>query len=243
MTKVPMGNSVATVIIVVRNAKSALQKTLESIAAVGIGAISIVVIDGASNDGTADLLAAMDDQILFWCSEPDNGIYDAMNKGWAAAPMGSYIIYLGAGDILYEIPSESTLKQFREEGVGVILGHCDVGAISFDSRWSSEIMFRNVAHHQGMMVLKDVHPGPPFDTSLKIYGDWDFNIRLYKTGVPHRRNALRSFAEPGGVSWRHDLKEIIRVATRNGGVGVGVLSWLLNSLSRLRRDWKEMCRG
>lgn len=64
MTKVPMGNSVATVIIVVRNAKSALQKTLESIAAVGIGAINIVVIDGASNDGTADLLAAMDDQIF-----------------------------------------------------------------------------------------------------------------------------------------------------------------------------------
>lgn len=62
--------------------------------------IEYIIIDGGSTDGTIDIIKRYDDKITYWQSEPDNGIYDAMNKGIQKAN-GEWINFMNAGDCLH----------------------------------------------------------------------------------------------------------------------------------------------
>jgi glycosyltransferase involved in cell wall biosynthesis len=231
------GATPIAVIVVCRNALDRLKATLASIERLADPRVRIVVIDGASSDGTPGYLRESGGWAHFTVSEPDGGIYDAMNKGWSAAPAGSYVLYMGAGDLLLELPPAGELVDLDGRSLPVVLGHCTVGSMSFDSRWGWEMQLRNTAHHQAMMVLKDVWPRPPFDTTLRLYADWDFNLRLLKAGIrAHKAKGFRSYAEPGGASWAMDVNEIRKVASRHGGRLVGAAAWALNSVSRWRRQ-------
>ena len=98
-----------TVITVVKNDAEGLQKTLASLAVQSRrDAFECVVIDGASDDGTLDVIKANEAIVGRWISEPDRGIYDAMNKGVSMA-RGKLILFLNAGDYLY---GTDTLTRF-----------------------------------------------------------------------------------------------------------------------------------
>ena len=86
-----------SVVTVCRNAAATLEACLESVAAQSWPAVEHIVIDGASTDGTAAILARWRDRLAIVVSEPDAGIYDAMNKGLARA-RGEFIIFINADD-------------------------------------------------------------------------------------------------------------------------------------------------
>lgn len=224
------------IIVVCRNALDGLQRTVASVREAKDCRARLYVVDGASTDGTVAYLQTLDAQAA-WISEPDAGIYDAMNKGWRLAPADAHVLYLGAGDLLYQLPTPAELTDASGQPYRVVLGRCDVGADPFRSRWTAEMHLRNTAHHQALMVHRSVSATPPFDTSLRVYGDWDFNLRLMKRGLRARHlETLRTHAEPGGVSWHHDLHEIRLVAKRHGGALVGVAAYALNRWSLW---WRE----
>jgi hypothetical protein len=224
------------IIVVCRNAGESLRTTLDSVCAVSDVRLLPIVIDGASTDGTDAVLDTWRTRCFHVRSEPDRGIYDAMNKGWAAAPQPSYILYLGAGDTLLSLPSDVSLRDAREQPLPLVLGRTSVGTMVFRSRWTAEMRLRNTAHHQAMMILKSVSPEPPFDAGLRTYADWDFNLRLYKRGLRATPiEGLHTYAQPGGASWSMDTSEMFRVAARHSGPLVGAASWALNRLSRWRR--------
>ena len=238
--KAPSATRIA-VVIVCRNACAALAATLDSLRALADPRLLTIVIDGASSDATPELLLARRDQLFHTVSESDRGIYDAMNKGWQASPADAYVLYLGAGDHLVELPEAAALHDECGEPWPVVMGDCMVGTYIFRSRWSRELRLRNTAHHQALMIHKSVHPAPPFDTSLRVYADWEFNLRLMHRGVTaHHVPQLRAYAEPGGISsGHHNLDEIRSVASRHGGPLVGLASWALNRASLWRRRHAE----
>lgn len=84
-----------TVVTVARNAREALKKTMESVMAQTYPELEYIVVDGASSDGTRDMLEHTKN--IRWISEPDKGIYDAMNKGIDMST-GEWIIFMNAGD-------------------------------------------------------------------------------------------------------------------------------------------------
>src|SRR5690606_41497725 len=91
---------VLSIITVTFNCRDLLPRTLESVQEQSFPGIEHVVVDGASTDGTLDLIRAHADRLGSWVSEPDKGIYDAMNKGLHMA-RGEYVLFLNAGDTFF----------------------------------------------------------------------------------------------------------------------------------------------
>jgi glycosyltransferase involved in cell wall biosynthesis len=88
-----------SIITITYNAERFLERTIQSIMAQQATDYEYLVIDGGSTDGTLDIIRRYDDQITRWISEPDKGLYDAMNKGLHRA-QGRYVWFMNAGDEL-----------------------------------------------------------------------------------------------------------------------------------------------
>jgi glycosyltransferase involved in cell wall biosynthesis len=168
-----------SIIIVVFNARYELSLLLESIFRVERVDVEVIVIDGGSTDGTLALLQEWSDQIDYWLSEPDSGIYNAMNKGLAAAK-GEYVLHLNAGDKLRSVPS-GDLRQCLALGVDVVC--CRVlmdGKSVYVPRIGLRMRIENTWHHQGTFYRRLSHP--KYDEHYRVYGDFDLNQRLTKAG-------------------------------------------------------------
>jgi len=116
-----------SIITVTFNARLTLMPTLESVRNQTCDLYEMIVVDGASTDGTVDILRTTADMNLRWVSEPDKGIYDAMNKGIAMA-QGEYLIFLNAGDCF---ASADTLQLLADAALdndfpGIIYGQTDI---------------------------------------------------------------------------------------------------------------------
>ena len=97
-----------TIITVCRNAEAAIEKTIQSVIKQNYPQIEYIIIDGRSTDRTLEIIGSYEDKYpIKVISEPDHGIYDAMNKGLSYAT-GDYIQFLNAGDTLLE---ETTIEQ------------------------------------------------------------------------------------------------------------------------------------
>ncbi len=174
-----------------------------------------IVIDGGSDDGTVSLLQEHGDQIDYWVSEPDHGIYDAMNKGVAAA-RGEYILHLNAGDRLLTIP----FAQLREchdvdlvsfsvdmEGFGIFRPRPSLFLSRFYMPW----------HHQGSFYRREGHLG--YDTRFPVHADFDLNQRIVLAKKSVRCfDILVSKMGGGGVSANEPTKiESYRIILKNFG--------------------------
>jgi glycosyltransferase involved in cell wall biosynthesis len=90
-----------TIITVSRNSEQFLPETIESIINQSYANIEYIIIDGASTDSTIDIIKHYSENIDIWISEPDTGMYDAMNKGLERAT-GDYILVLNSDDLLMD---------------------------------------------------------------------------------------------------------------------------------------------
>jgi len=98
-----------TVVTVVFNGDQLLEETIRSVVRQTYKDIEYIIIDGGSTDGTLDIIKKYEDKIDYWISEPDDGIYDAMNKGIANAT-GDWIYFINAGDSLFSVKTLENLK-------------------------------------------------------------------------------------------------------------------------------------
>lgn len=213
-----------TVISVVKNGADHFEETILSVIAQRktFAEIDLIVIDGGSSDGTIDILKKYSDHITYWTSGPDNGIYDAMNKGWAAAADNSFILFLGAGDRIISLPND--LKSHGQNEV--IYGSVCMGDKAvFKSRADFHLNLYNSLHHQALLVNKGLHPSPPFNCCYRIYADFDFNQRLMKSGAKfiHSPDFI-GYACPGGVSDRYFFTESLKIVLNNHGILWAVLA-------------------
>ena len=100
-----------SIITVTYNAERFLERTIQSIVAQQDADYEYIVIDGGSTDGTLDIIKRYENYITTWISEPDRGLYDAMNKGLHHA-RGEYVWFMNAGDELYDSQTLTNLFQW-----------------------------------------------------------------------------------------------------------------------------------
>ena len=114
-----------TVVTVVFNAELLIEKTIESVINQTYSNIQYIIIDGCSTDGTVDVIKKYESMIDYWVSEPDSGIYDAMNKGIAHAN-GDWIYFINAGDSLFSEKSIENLQLEKQNATDVLYGNINI---------------------------------------------------------------------------------------------------------------------
>lgn len=204
------------VITVVLNGANHLEETILSVIRHKSAAtIDYLVVDGGSTDDSVAIIKKYADHIHWWVSEPDGGIYDAMNKGWAAAPENSFIIFLGSGDQIVSLPD---MDHFQNHDV--LYGAVQMGAERiFRPRADYHLKLYNALHHQALLVNKGLHPAPPFDLRFPVYADFDFNQRLKKSGAHFVYSEdFTGYACPGGISDRQCFFELLQIIVTNYGI-------------------------
>ncbi|HXE95482.1 MAG TPA: glycosyltransferase family 2 protein [Dongiaceae bacterium] len=205
-----------SVITVVKDGAALLEETILSVIEKKATAeIDYIVIDGGSTDGTPDIIGKYAAHISYWVSEQDNGVYDAMNKGWVVAAADSFILFLGAGDRIITLPDKMSSYHRND----VVYGSVRMGERTvFKPRVDFHLKMYNSLHHQALLVNKALHPAPPFNCRYQVYADFDFNQRLMKSGA-HFVYApdFIAYARPGGVSDRQRFSESLNIVSANFG--------------------------
>ena len=205
-----------TVITVVKNGAGCLEETILSVIdKMATVEINYIIIDGGSTDATTDIIEKYAEYVSYWVSEPDNGIYDAMNKGWASAVDDSFILFLGAGDRIISLPE--TMSRYGKRDV--VYGTVQMGKNTvFKARSGFYLRLYNSLHHQALLVNKALHIAPPFNCRYRVYADFDFNQRLKKNGAHFVLSPeFIGYACPGGVSDRRCFPESLEIISVNFG--------------------------
>jgi glycosyltransferase involved in cell wall biosynthesis len=224
-----------TIITVAFNAEKYLESTIKSVIDQNYENIKYIIIDGGSTDGTLDIIKKYQDRINYWTSESDLGIYDAMNKGWAVAKDNSYILFLGAGDRIEQLPDLS-----KYVGCTGIFGNVSLGNNRlYRSTADLRIKLGNTLHHQALLIHKSIHLSPPFDLNYKAYADYDFNARLYNQGIKFIfDNSFQSYALPGGLTEKFHTEESRTIIRRNFGVFWELMATIYYGYQNIRHGLK-----
>lgn len=173
-----------SIVTINKDNKEGLRKTIESvISQTYFSYIEYIIIDGASTDGSVDVIKEYEDYIDYWVSEPDNGIFNAFNKSLSRLK-GDYVLFLNSGDYLAsETIIEGASKYLGEYDIlyGNIIAfnengnHIKSREIAYCKEKLDESFFRRTAMpHQASFIRTDYQKQHPYDETFKIAGDWKF---------------------------------------------------------------------
>lgn len=161
------------------NNLSGLKKTFASVLSQTYKDFEYIVIDGASNDGSAEEMAEHKDMITYCLSEPDNGVYDAMNKGIKVAT-ADYCIFMNSGDCFF---TDNVVEKVAPllDGTDILYGntHYTDGKIRYSKDEPDLFSFFYVSCwcHQSTFIKTSLLKKYLYDDSLRIVADWKFLLQ------------------------------------------------------------------
>lgn len=188
-----------SIITITRNNLTGLRATAASVQAQDCRNFEWIIIDGDSTDGTGDYLRNLPATIV---SEPDHGIYDAMNKGIDRA-RGDYLLFLNAGD---RLAAPETLARLEADmnGEDFIYGDSFEGGRMKPARPHHKIALGMPTHHQAMLYRRDKIGGLRYDSSYNVAADYKFTMvfLIQSSTIRYCPYPLCIF-EQGGLSQTH----------------------------------------
>jgi glycosyltransferase involved in cell wall biosynthesis len=199
-----------SIITVVYNGANSIGKTIQSVLDQTYQNVELIIIDGGSTDGTIDILTKFNSDKIIWTSEPDQGIYDAMNKGIQKSS-GDWIYFLGGDDQFYsdQVLESIFLKPFFED-VDFIYGNVKSdafkglynGEFDYEKLLQKNISHQSIFYHRSIFITIGL-----YNLKYKTHADWDFNLRCYENrdiNIKYLDAIIAIFAK-GGVSSNYDL--------------------------------------
>lgn len=212
-----MSEPMISVVICTYNSGEITRRAIESVLNCNYENIECLVIDGASKDGTVNIIKSYVDNPKFrYISESDTGIYNAMNKGWRMAK-GEWIHYLGADDELLPNGLHELLDNVDETQFDIIYGHVIIRQSDGKQKMAkckkyTYLPIHTFACHQGIIMRKSLFEKlNGFDENLKVLADKDLFIRTYKYGKCRYKKTSATVAifQAGGISSgiKKNLKE------------------------------------
>lgn len=222
-----------TVITVVFNAAETLEQTIRSVVNSKLKNIEYIIIDGGSTDGTVDIIRKYEHLIDYWVSEPDLGIYDAMNKGIGLA-RGQWIYHLNNGDRLLRLPT--VFATSVPNAVMLISGVVQTSEqVRHIPAAGLSLRFHNTLHHQGTFYR--LTTALQYDTRYKVFADFDMNQNLLQRGAEILLSPeVIAIHGAGGVSHTTDrFFELYQIVRKNYGPLWVAVSFCYFKLRGLRK--------
>jgi glycosyltransferase involved in cell wall biosynthesis len=218
-----------SVVTCVANGAATIEKTIKSVLGQTHRDFEYLVIDAASSDGTPAILARYDDQIDYWCSEPDSGIYEAWNKALRQA-RGTWIAFLGCDDEFY---SDALLKysqllsrhaaeslHYVSSCVDVMLNGKRLQTIGRAWKWPDFCKYMTVAHVGSLHHRSLFAQYGEFDTRYRICGDYELLLRPraeLRAAFLRESTAMANFGGVSNLLAGPALREARRAKRTSGG--------------------------
>ena len=166
-----------SIVTVSLNSSKLISKTIESVLQQEYPFKEYIIIDGGSTDGTADIISKYQNQLSYWCSEPDGGIYQGMNKGIQHAK-NKWIIFMNAGDTFADSHVLSNIALYADdEKYDVLYGDIFTtknGELKLKTASEPCNKQRMYFCHQAAFVKTSILKATPFNTKFKMSADLFF---------------------------------------------------------------------
>ncbi|MDQ1141074.1 glycosyltransferase family 2 protein [Pedobacter agri] len=227
-----------TVITIVYNNVRDIERTIKSVLNQTYKKIEYIIIDGKSTDGTLAIIEKYRSKVSKIVSEPDKGIYDAMNKGLAIAT-GDYVLFMNSGDEIYD---EHTVQDIFDSapGADIYYGETEM----YNDNWQSLGRRRHEApeqfdwksfkygmsiSHQAIYIKRSIIA--PYDLSYKYSSDIDWIIKAAKKASSivnvHRYVAKYLVGGMSKKKHRESLKERFNIFTKYYGLIPNIINHII----------------
>ena len=185
------------------NHADGLRRTIESVVAQTSKDYEFIVIDGGSADGSVDVIKEYADKIDYWVSEPDGGIYPAMNKGVRVAH-GEYCIFMNSGDEFYtkDVIESIVNLQINED---IVCGDICFGEKNISpnpDKVTMRTFYKRTLYHQASFIKTQLLREHPYDETMRSAADWKFfmhELVFRNASYKHIPIVIARF-EGGGIS-------------------------------------------
>lgn len=193
-----------------------LKRTIDSVVSQTYNDYEWIVIDGGSTDGCKEVIEKNQQYFSYWCSEPDKGIYNAMNKGITHAN-GDYLLFLNSGDELFD---NNVLLEIANLNckADIISGQ----VIRMDNhhllrRYDDNILiqlWRDTLNHQGTFIKRSLFKDSLYDETYQIVSDWKFwwETLVFKNASYEIVDIVVAIQDMNGISsykpWRNERERV-----------------------------------
>lgn len=189
-------------------AVGSIERTIRSVISQDFNDFEYIIVDGGSGDGTVEIIRKFSDSVSKWISEPDSGIYEAMNKAVRMAS-GEFCIFMNAGDMFYD---RSVLSDIARciDGCDFLLGNqIYLDAIGrplctsvSSGKLNVDFLLRSSVCHQASFIRTSILAEKPYDESLKLVSDWKFALETVSSGRCRLKTVDRNvcFFQIGGAT-------------------------------------------
>ena len=208
-------NPLVSIVTVSYNAAATIEQTILSVLNQSYSNIEYIIIDGGSTDGTVDIIKKYSDKLAYWVSEPDKGIYDAMNKGILKAS-GDWINFMNSGDFFISFNTVEKLIR-NDYKVKILYGNIircydtnKIRATGITELFPSIFNFINdTIHHQSAFISKELFEKYGlYSTEYKLMSDWKFFfevVALNKEPILYVNQDIAYFQMDGASTKNVDL--------------------------------------
>lgn len=218
-----------SIITITYNAEATLERTIKSVERQDYASIEYIVVDGKSKDGTMSIVKNHEGRVDKWVSEPDDGLYYAMNKGLSMAT-GEYVWFMNAGD---EIAERETISKMMmsEEGADVYYGDTVMTNMEGDVIGNRRLVppvnltwksFKSgmLVSHQSFVARRELCE--EYDTNYRFSADFDWCVKILKKSkkIKNTGMTLSRFLD-GGITKQNiaaGLKERFGIMTKHYGI-------------------------
>jgi glycosyltransferase involved in cell wall biosynthesis len=200
------------------NNQNGLLATIDSVRNQSFKDYEYIVIDGGSIDGSESVIQENQDIISYWCSEPDRGIYHAMNKGILAAK-GTFLLFLNSGDFLVNDNVLSVVSKYLTSQVCIVYGNLklinskgNIKLMKFPSMVTNSFFMIKFLPHPAAFIKRDtILLLSLFDESYKIAADHAFFIKaILAEKLPYLHiNIVITKFNVEGISLQRQYKKLV----------------------------------